>query len=228
MPVVEMEEQEVAELQARVDAFQQQVQQDTQADTGERGTADGETAATGQDGGADAEAVPSEPIRELVLTADELNTLIAADPDFKGKAFVKIEDDRMFGTVSIPTDMIPGGKDRFLNAEVEFTASVQNDELVVNLKEASVKGNPLPAEFMDGLRNANIADEAYNNPEQRAVLKRFEAIDVKDGKVILRLKPVESETSDESSNEADVGETSSEDAAIPTQPSYRKPNPLVT
>ncbi len=155
LPVVELSEEQVAEIQSRIEGLQDAVEND------------GETT-------------------ELVLTADEINALIASNEEFKGKVFVRIEDGQIAGDVSIPTDFLPIGKGRYFNASASFEVSLENGVLVVKLKDATVKGQPLPKEVIDAIAAENLAKDLSQNPELAEKIKRFESIEVRDNKLILR------------------------------------------
>ena len=155
-------------------------------------------------------------VTELVLTADEINALITKNEDFKGKVYVKIEDGEISGDVSVPTDMLPGGKGRYFNGSATVDASMNNGELFVTLKAAEVNGESLPAEFLEGFRGKNLAEEAYKDPKNREALSRFEDIRIEGDKLILKLKPVEADDAGgegvSSEDEAEPANTESADA----------------
>jgi hypothetical protein len=132
-----------------------------------------------------------EPTEDLFLTADELNALISSNPDMRGRVFVRIEDDRIGGDISIPTDVLPFGMGtgRFFNASAEFDVSMENGVLIVTLADAKVQGQSLPKEFLDGLRKENIVRDIYKDPKNAEVLRRIEKVTIQDGKVILRVRP---------------------------------------
>ena len=193
--VVEIDEAEMEALQARIDAFTSQVTPKDEEDAVIDGKEEPDSTIVqndkpGSDEEAPEEATP-EPIQELALTADEINALIAAQNELKGRVFVRIEDGRVFGTVSIPTDMVPGGSGRFFNADAEFDVSMEDGILVVRLVDASVKGERIPDAILDGFSEENLAQDAYKNAENAEMLRKFESIQVRDDSIILKLKRVE-------------------------------------
>jgi hypothetical protein len=129
----------------------------------------------------------------LVLTSDDLNALIEENPDFKGKIFAKIEGDKLKAQVSIPLDRLGIGmlKGRYLNGEAELKASLSNGVLVVTLDSLEVNGKRPPENFLQGLKNQNLAKDAYNNPKNAEMIRRFESLEIKDGKIILKPRPRE-------------------------------------
>ncbi|KLU04412.1 putative signal peptide and transmembrane protein [Rhodopirellula islandica] len=213
VPVVDWDEARLDELQARIDAFSDQVKSGSPEDSS-GADPDGEAAT---DGGGDAaneveeSAVPADLPRELRLTSEEINALISSNEELRGKAFVRIEDGRLYGQVTLPTDQIPGGKGRFFNADAEFEVSMNNGVLVVRLTSASVKGEPIPEAFMEGFSQQNLAKDAYDDVETAELLRKFDKIEVVDDAIVLQLREPESETTDseDSNDEESPAETES-------------------
>lgn len=130
---------------------------------------------------------------DLVLTADEINALIAKEEDLNGRVYVTIQDGQVAGDVSIPTDAIPGGKGRYFNASAAFDVQLNDGWLVVTLVSAEVKGEPVPDEFLQAMANKNLAEDLYDNPEVAETLRRFDSIEIGDGRIILRAKAADSD-----------------------------------
>ena len=193
IPIVEYTEEQIAELQARIDAFK-----------------------VGVDGSA-AAPEPSDPpvpqVQELVLTAEEINALIATEEQLRGRVHVSIDEGEISGDVSIPMDMFPGGGSRFLNASATFNVSLENGVLIVKVTQAEVKGEPLPEALMQEFRKQNLAKDFYKDEQNAEMIRRFESIRIEDDKLILRLR--------ESSVAA--GSDSQTDAATPLD---EAPTPL--
>ncbi|TWT95785.1 hypothetical protein [Neorhodopirellula pilleata] len=215
IPVVEMEEKELEELQARIEAFTSQVKGETtptdetetgstvaDESTGDDQPTDSEVAAEQpgeqpaaepgtQPAGETAAPVAAEPMKELVLTAEEINALIATEEQLRGRVFVRIEEGRVFGEVSFPTDMVPGGGGRFFNADAEFDVSMQDGILEVRLTDASVKGERIPETVLEGFSQENLAKDAYKDRKNAEILRKFESIEVVDDSIVLKLKEPE-------------------------------------
>ena len=128
--------------------------------------------------------------QELILTAEELNGLIAENKDLKGKLFVQIEGDRIKGQVSVPIQGTGWKKfdGRHLNGVAAFKVSLENGRLDVSLDSMEVKGSPVPSVFMNPLRSKNLAQDAQKDAKTTQMIEKFESIKIKDGKVILRSK----------------------------------------
>jgi hypothetical protein len=141
------------------------------------------------------------PVPPLELTSEEINALIANQPDWKqlkGKVFVKIEDDKIKGQVSLPMDdfanRMPGLsrlKGRFLNGSAAFKASLTNGVLSVTLQSVEVKGQSPSGQTMATLQGINFAQNTAQDAKTSEALGKLESIEVKDGKLIIKAKPKE-------------------------------------
>lgn len=196
IPVVEYDDEELKALEARIESFTNQVKgEDAESEGDASVPADGDDASpkladASEDENAD--SLPEvAPIKELSLSADEINALIASQEQLRGRVFVRIEEGRVFGQVSIPTDMVPGGNGRFFNADGEFDVSMEDGILVVKLTDASVKGQQIPASVMEGFASENLAKDAYKDAKNAEMLRKFEKIEVVDDKIILKLRETE-------------------------------------
>ena len=126
----------------------------------------------------------------LVLSADEINAMLAWQPEFKGRAHVAIEDNRVKATVSIPLDKLalPGAKGRYLNGAATLNVVLLSGQLFVTAQSVEVRGKPLPEQFMAGLRSRNLAADATNNPDTAAAISKIESLEIKGGQVIITPK----------------------------------------
>ena len=133
------------------------------------------------------------PTPPLVLSADEINALLASSPDkqqLKGKLYVSFDGDRVKGQLSLPLGDLGWKmfKNRYLNGSGTFNVSLRNGVLFVAPQTVEVKGKPVPEMYMQGLRNANFAAGLTNQPDSMTVLQNLEDIQVKDGKLIVTPK----------------------------------------
>lgn len=221
IPIVEMEDEELEQLQLRIESFTNQIKSESDKDSEATGpentaaTADtNDSESTDPPGRVENENAP-EPVQELVLTATEINSLISSDDQLRGRVFVRIEDGRVFGEVSFPMDKIPGGKGRFFNADAEFDVAMNDGVLEVRLTDANVKGQRIPDAVLEGFAQENLAKDLYKDRENAKMLRKFKSIEVVDDSIVLKLR----ETSlDETSLDA-----ASTDAALPDEPSSDPP-----
>jgi hypothetical protein len=156
---VELPKEEADELQKRIAAFQQALDRQDQP-------------------------------QELVLSERELNALVARDPNLKGKVQTRIEDHRIRGQISWPLEDIGPLKlnGRYLNGLATLGVALTNGQLAVAIDDVQVNGKPLPAVIMNELRRKNLAQEAMKDPKAAENVAKFNSIEVRDGKLILRNK----------------------------------------
>jgi hypothetical protein len=121
----------------------------------------------------------------LVLTADELNALISRKNELRGKVHLAIQEGKISGEVSIPTDFFPGAKDRYFNASATFNVSLDNGVLIVTLADAAVKGKKVPQNIIEGIGKENLAKDVYKDAEVAETLRRFSSLTIEKDKVIL-------------------------------------------
>ncbi len=133
----------------------------------------------------------------LVLTSDDLNALIDENPELKGKIYVKVEGDEVKGQVSWPLEALGLGmfKGRYLNGEADLKASLQDGVLIVTLDSIEVNGQKPPEQFMTELRKQNVAKDFYKDEKTSRIIRKIESLEIKDGKIILRLRAKASDTS---------------------------------
>ena len=127
-----------------------------------------------------------QPTEEIELSAQDINALIEQNEDLRGRVHIDIEDNKIKAQLSIPVDFLgPPGKGRFFNAEGELKASLEDENLVVKLVSAKIKGKPIDNRFMTSIKNENLAKNAGNNKENADQIAKLESIKVQDGKVII-------------------------------------------
>lgn len=176
IPIVEYSEEQVEEIQARIESFKEGVEEGAQQD-------------------------------ELILTADEINALIAKDDDLKGRVYITIADDKVAGDVSIPTDAIPGGAGRYFNASASFNVMLENGVLIVTLASAKVGDELVPAEIVEAMGKENLAKDIYKNPEVAELISKFESLTVQEDVIILKPRQVAGDVGQEAGETAEMTES---------------------
>jgi hypothetical protein len=126
----------------------------------------------------------------LALSEKELNALIAQSPDFaelKDKVYVGIVSNRITGQISLPLDKFPIGRTtgRYLNGSAAFNVSMDGGVLLVTLESLEVKGAPLPAQFLQGLKQQNLAKDADQDIKRAELLRKLQSIEVRDGRIVV-------------------------------------------
>ncbi|HNQ89843.1 MAG TPA: hypothetical protein PKM73_14585 [Verrucomicrobiota bacterium] len=136
------------------------------------------------------EGLTNQSAKPLELTEKDINALILNNPDLaelKNKVYVSIAGDQLNGQVSIPLDNFPIGKvkGRFLNGKAGIKVSLDNGILLVTLQSLEVKGEPVPDQIMAGIRQQNLAQEAYKDVQKAEALRRLESIRVSDDRLVI-------------------------------------------
>lgn len=140
------------------------------------------------------------PAAPLSLTGEDINALIAykstASEPLKDWIQVAIDSDVFKGRVSLPLGSfgVPFMKGRHLNADAAFKASLADGVLIITAESASLKGEPLSESIMAALKKENFARDVYRRPDTAEAVKRFETIQIRDGRLTVKLRenrPVE-------------------------------------
>ena len=132
--------------------------------------------------------------QELSLTADELNTLLAGQPDLKelaDKVYVNIEGDQLKAHISWPLpDLGPLKlKGRYLNGTANLKVGVNNGNADLRIEDFQSTGKPpLPPQLLQELRKHNISDDLQRDQQTASAIRQIDSAEVKDGKVVIRSK----------------------------------------
>lgn len=128
--------------------------------------------------------------REISLSEKELNALIATNTDLASRLAIDLSDDLASAKLLVPVDPtapILGGKTIKLTAGVELRYA--EGKPVVVLKGVSIWGVPLPNAWLGGMKNIDLVREFGAEPGfWRAFAEGVEEIEVKEGRVRIRLK----------------------------------------
>ena len=158
LPSVQMPEAEKAALYQRVDAFSKAIR-------------------AGQ-------SVP-----DLTLSAQDLNALIQKTPAWANKVYVNIDGDRLTGEASIPLEEFGAMfKGRWLNGSASFRVNTVAGRLVVFIDTLSVRGKPVPDQFMSAIRSRNLAEKVAEEPKTAEVLQKLDSVSVRDGQLVIKAK----------------------------------------
>ena len=127
----------------------------------------------------------------LTLTTEDLNAMIAKDPDLKelaGKVHAAIDGEEIKVNLSLPLDDL-GYPGRYFNGSAKLKVSFEDGKLNLKIREAETKGNPIPAPIVKMLEEKNLVGEVSKDPEANKDLNKLESIKVDDGKIVLKRKP---------------------------------------
>ncbi|WP_165226713.1 hypothetical protein [Aquisphaera insulae] len=128
----------------------------------------------------------------LVLDSDDLNILIEQHEELRGTIHAEIVGDRIKARISIPfgvLEKIPQMSGRYLNGEGEVKASLRDGVLIATLDSLMINGKSPPPWLTQGLREQNLLKDAYRDPKNAELIRRFERLDIRDGKVYLEPRP---------------------------------------
>ncbi len=121
----------------------------------------------------------------IELTADDLNALIASEPELRGRAHVSIEENVGHLRVSMPLDGVKWLRGHFLNAECTVQSGANGDPAEARITGIIVNGRPVGDDvvrwqYRSWSLHRYISDWSNDNN-----LERFE---IGNGKVILQTK----------------------------------------
>lgn len=131
-------------------------------------------------------------VAPLELSPDEVNALIETDPGLaalKGHVYISIETNQLKAQISFLAQDLgleaPPLHNRYVNANGLFDAGLTNDELRITAESLMVKGKPVPRHIMRQVTAQNLAAKFNADPKVAAGLKKLQAIQVKDGKLVI-------------------------------------------
>lgn len=168
LPKVEISPEELAALNARVNAFGREMDAHTNAAT---------LVLNGRE------------VNALLQNSDVVTNLHLND-----RFFVSLEGEKLKAQISVPLDQylrfpLLKTKGRYLNGNGAFTASVTNGELSVLIQSLEVKGKPVPAKFISRMQEQNFAETVNSNPTNTAAMSRFESVVITNGTLVIKSKP---------------------------------------
>jgi hypothetical protein len=154
LPIVDVSDEEAANLSRRVEAFAQALQ------AGESGKE---------------LALSSKDLNVLIQRNPSYG-------EHAAKVYVTLEGDAIRGDASLPLDGLGQAfKGRWLNGSGTFRVETAAGRLLVFMDTLSVRGKPLPDSFMAGLRGKNLAEQAANDAKTVELLSKVERLYVRDG-----------------------------------------------
>lgn len=132
----------------------------------------------------------------IEMSADEINAIIAAKPELRGRAFVALEGNSGRLQISVPINS-RFFRGRFVNGQCTVTAAPDGDPQAARISNIAVNGNRVLDEVLT-FRGPFTVRRYIDEWGQTNDLKTFE---IRDGKVILETKGSGSEPVSSSPNE---------------------------
>ena len=131
----------------------------------------------------DADKIP-EP---WVLTADDLNAVVASIPPIQDKLFFSIDGNQINAKFSLSLEQLTKGKfkGRHLNGVVHLKVGVANQSLNIWADAIEANGKPLPSYIMKRIRLQNLANQMNNNVTQAQIIQQIDTLEVKDDQIII-------------------------------------------
>jgi hypothetical protein len=102
----------------------------------------------------------------LTLTEDEINALIANDPDFNqsgARAEVKFDEDTATGRISLPFHNV------YVNGMASLDVFTREGKLFVYLTALEIKGIRVPEFMMREIRETNLAEPSTDPNQKRGI-----------------------------------------------------------
>jgi hypothetical protein len=132
--------------------------------------------------------------QELALSADEINTLLAGQPDLQpiaDRVFVFIENNQLKAKLSWPLDQF-GIKGRYFNGTGTFKVAINKGNLDLRIDDVQTQsGKPLPAPFLEELRKHDFADDLQRDAQTAAALQQVDSVEIRDQQLVIRSKPAQ-------------------------------------
>jgi hypothetical protein len=142
--------------------------------------------------------------REIALSEQDLNLLIAQSPDlqqYKNQIYLKPDENQLRAFLSVPLDQFTLWKEfsqklagdkwkgRYLNGLAVIVPSVTNGVLHVLPKKIVVHATTLPDDFIHRFPWDNLTAQANNSPEVKKVLEQIDDIETTNSLVHIHFKP---------------------------------------
>lgn len=134
----------------------------------------------------------------LTLSSDELNSLIAHDPDLMRAhacLLVTLDGDEAHLQATMPTDAVPYGllKGRYLNVDTTFALTFNSDTKMVglDLHKAMLGDTPVPATSLPTVQAEimpALNSQLQKIPATRNVLAVAKTVTIKDGQFVIETK----------------------------------------
>ncbi|QDS87003.1 hypothetical protein EC9_11780 [Rosistilla ulvae] len=126
---------------------------------------------------------------QFVLSTRELNVLLNSQPGLKDRVFVTLQNGRLHADLSIPTDRVPGGSGRFLNASGKLELALDDTTVSLSLIEAEVKGEPIDESLLTQLRDLKLSTEEIKDPRFAALVGMFQKVTILDDRLVVQPRP---------------------------------------
>lgn len=134
------------------------------------------------------QVVSGKPSRPFQLPADEINRLLATNPDLKGRVWLHLEDGQARVEFSMPLDKTrkPELKGRYLNGEARLEFKLADDGFpVLQVVSVEANGKSPPGWLASKITHRNFLDNVHNNPHLYELLNRIEDVAITNNAVVI-------------------------------------------
>jgi len=120
---------------------------------------------------------------EIELSADEINDLIASDPDTRNKMFVSIEGNRLRAQISMPLGELAGRSGYYFNGDIAIQFDGPESLVRPPLNSITINNQRLPPDMLDWtFRSRPLRDYLVENADPWNTA----TIEIRDNKLIVR------------------------------------------
>lgn len=128
-------------------------------------------------------AVRSGQAAEIELSADDLNDLIASDPEIRGKVFVSIEQNRLHLQISVPLNEFVRMRGYYFNSDITIELNGRERLSMPRLSSVTINNERLPSDLLEWKYRARRLGDYLTGAESPWTNT---TVEIRDGKVILR------------------------------------------
>lgn len=131
------------------------------------------------------QGVPTPPFE---IGADEINLLLAADPQMRDRLRIELTNGSVFGRFTFP--LAQSGQqelaNRHLNGRARLHLDFTDGWLTLTVAEMEANGRPIPKWLLRRLQRENLLRDLDRQPEMLEFLRQLAAIEVVGDRLILR------------------------------------------
>jgi hypothetical protein len=128
-------------------------------------------------------AVRSGQPAQIEFTADEINDLIASDPELHGKMFVSIVGNRLRLEMCMPLGKLTGWRGYYFNGDIKIQLSQPESLTNPRVDNITINNQPLPADVLNWKYRAQALRDYISD---FADPWNDTTVEIRDGKVILQ------------------------------------------
>lgn len=171
LPVTELSPQAVVDIRERIDEFKATPPAPTPAPM-----------ASAEPNETPAPTAAPTPERQLVVTAAEINGLIAANPKSRGHASVSLSGNTAHVQLSIPSNKVPGFPRGYLNGSFVITTNGPTPISALQVSKVEANGYPMPSGVLSiSVGGTSVLGWALSG----AAKYNVSTAEIRDGAVIL-------------------------------------------